>query len=317
MKRVRVLVRVVAIIALLAFGSSALEAQQANNTKPAAEARIESNVIYGMYSGLALLMDVHHSSHPNGYGVILIPGSGWLAPLGYDAAPLKNETLQVNLFSTPLLAAGYTVFVVDHRATPRFHYPAPVEDAQRAVRFIRFHARDYGINPGRIGAMGYSSGANLASMLGVLDGKGDPADPDTVNHESARVQCVVSGGTPSDLTTTQTPAGVAFISTYIGKPFFPGNKQMTEGYKDFEDASPLFHVAAGDPPFFLFHGEKDTLVPIDQAERFEQALEKAGVPAKLVRIPNATHVSLILPDGPDFLGDAVRWFDQYLKAASN
>jgi acetyl esterase/lipase len=308
---------IVLIIALFGFTvAGEARSQEKKPEAPAAAARVETNIIFGMYSGLALLMDVHYPANPNGYGIIFIPGSGWLAPMGYDARPLKDDALQVGVFTNPLVAAGYTVFVIDHRASPRFHYPAAVEDAQRAVRFIRHFAKEYSISPGHIGAMGYSSGANLSSMLGVLEGRGDPSASDPVERESARVECVVAGGTPADLTTTQTPEGVAFISAYIGRPFFPGQRQLTGGYKDFEDASPLFHVGAGDPPFFFFHGDKDTVVPIDQAERMEQALEKVGVPAKIVRIPGGTHVNLIVPGGPDFLGDAVRWFDQHLKEAA-
>ena len=102
----------------------------------AAQVRVETNVVYGMYSGTALLLDVHHPAQPNGFGVIFIAGSGWNAPLGYSSPPLK-ESPQVAMYVPSLTQAGYTVFAITHRATPMFRYPAPVEDVQRAVRFIR------------------------------------------------------------------------------------------------------------------------------------------------------------------------------------
>ena len=102
---------------------------------------IETNVVYGMYSGLALLMDVHYPDKPNGYSIVFIPGSGWTAPLAFDAPPLKDNT--VGDGPKKLANGGYTVFVINHRATPRFQYPAPLEDAQRAVRFIRSNAATY------------------------------------------------------------------------------------------------------------------------------------------------------------------------------
>ncbi|MCH7475257.1 MAG: alpha/beta hydrolase, partial [Gemmatimonadetes bacterium] len=71
-----------------------------------------------------------------------------------------------------LLDAGYTVFTINHRAAPRFRYPAAVEDAQRAVRFIRHNAQRYGVDPDRIGGYGGSSGAHLVSLLGTMDGDG-------------------------------------------------------------------------------------------------------------------------------------------------
>ena len=98
-----------------------------------AQSRVDTNVVYGMYSGAALLLDVHYPARPNGFGIIFIPGSGWSAPLGYAAAPLK-ESNQVEMYVPSLIQAGYTVFVITHRATPTFRYPAPLEDAQRAER---------------------------------------------------------------------------------------------------------------------------------------------------------------------------------------
>jgi len=116
---------------------------------PSAQSRMEKNVVYGMYSGAALLLDVHYPAKPNGFGVIFISGSGWNAPLGYAATPLK-ESPQVGMYAPSLLQAGYTVFALTHRATPTFRYPAQLEDVQRAVRFIRHNASKYGIDPARI-----------------------------------------------------------------------------------------------------------------------------------------------------------------------
>ncbi len=106
----------------------------------AAQSRVERNVVYGMYSGLALLMDVHHPDTPKGLGVIYVPGSAWQAPLGYGASGLKDSNYPPAWLEA-LLRGGYTVFTINHRATPRFHYPEPVEDVQRAVRFVRHNAK--------------------------------------------------------------------------------------------------------------------------------------------------------------------------------
>jgi hypothetical protein len=153
--------------------------------------RVGTNVVYGMVSGTALLMDVHHPARPNGFGIVFIAGSGWNAALGYAAPPLKQSP-QVAMYAPSLLEAGYTVFAITHRATPTFRYPAPVEDAQRAVRFIRHNAARFGIDAARIGGSGGSSGAHLVSMLATMDGSGDSSDPDPVNRESAKLQCVVA-----------------------------------------------------------------------------------------------------------------------------
>ena len=166
-------------------------------TALAAEPAVQSNVVYGMYSGAALLMDVHRPERPNGYGIILVSGSGWSALMAYSVVPLKSNSQSLQ-YARPLVAAGYTVFTLNHRALPRFHYPAAVEDVQRAVRFVRGNAAGFGIRPDRIGAVGGSSGGHLVSMLGTLDGKGNPDDPDPVERES-KVQCVVARAAPCQL----------------------------------------------------------------------------------------------------------------------
>ncbi|AMY08821.1 hypothetical protein LuPra_02027 [Luteitalea pratensis] len=112
-------------------------------TNAAAQARVEKNVVYGMYSGLALLMDVHLPPVSNGRGIVVIPGSAFSRPLGYDAPQLKDAPF-VQDFVATLGQAGYTVFPPSHRATPRFQYPSAVEDVQRAIRFIRANAVKYG-----------------------------------------------------------------------------------------------------------------------------------------------------------------------------
>ena len=90
-----------------------------------------------------------------------------MAPLGLDARQLKESPV-IGDWSKRLTDAGYVVFAINHRSTPRFPYPAAVEDAQRAVRWVRVNAARFGIDPDHIGAQGGSSGGHLASMLGVL-----------------------------------------------------------------------------------------------------------------------------------------------------
>jgi acetyl esterase/lipase len=89
---------------------------------------------------------------------VVIPGSGWHTALPYNADLLK-QSREFSLYMQKLNAAGYTTFVVTHRAAPRFHFPDAVDDVQRAVRYVRHNAARYGIDKDRIGALGASSGA--------------------------------------------------------------------------------------------------------------------------------------------------------------
>lgn len=280
-----------------------------------AEARPEKNVVYGMYSGLALLMDVYHPEKPNGYGVIFISGSGWHMPLAYNGS-LKDGAANNNVLQK-LTEAGYTVFAINHRAAPRFRYPAAVEDAQRAVRFVRHHAKEYGINPDRIGGVGGSSGGHLVSMLGTLDGKGNPEDPDPVDRESSRLQCVVALAAPSDLAKIRTESGLSAVTSFVGIPL-RGTNPATAEYKTYLASSPVTHVSGDDAPFLLIHGDADRTVPFEQSELMEAALEKSGVEVKLIRIAGGGHGRNFegATNMPDYLGETVRWLNRHLGVST-
>ncbi|MEO5823981.1 MAG: alpha/beta hydrolase [Vicinamibacteraceae bacterium] len=309
-------------LALLALVLSVFSAGRAGaQPKPLAEgATVEPNVVYGMYSGLALVLDVHTPATPNGYGVIFISGSGWQAPTTYDATPLKQN--QIPIWGPSLLKAGYTVFALNHRAVPRFHYPGAVEDVQRAVRFVRHHAKDYRIDPTRIGGMGGSSGGHLIALTAMLAATGIADDPDPVNREPATLQAIVLRATPTDLVAqakADTGGGVTGFLEFPW-PSDPANlKQYPKTERTYREASPSSHVSPTSPPTLLIHGDADESVPFDESVAMEAALKKAGVPAGLVRVPGGAHGADFgagtkpRPDWPDFLGSAVRWYDTHLR----
>jgi acetyl esterase/lipase len=267
--------------------------------------RVEKNVVYAMHSGLALLLDVYHPETPNGYGAIHISGSGWSAPLGADARPLK-EAGHVQAEVYPLARAGYTMFTINHRAAPRFRYPAPVLDCQRAVRWIRASAATYHIDPDRVGAIGGSSAGHLVAMLGVLDGDGDATSNSEVEQQKARVECVIArAGVYQFL-------GGDRLSPLLG--FTPPREDDgSPEAKVAMEASPIHYVSATTPPILLVHGTEDN---IKRSEDFRDALQKAGATARLFPIEGAGH-------GPNYPGrkiemseiqsEYVAWFDQYLR----
>lgn len=281
-----------------------------------AEAGVETNVVYAMYSGLALLMDVYHPPKPNGHGIILISGSAWRAPLGHSNSSLKDRPDTQSRAKT-FLDAGYTVFAMNHRGAPEFKHPAAQEDAQRAVRFVRTNAKRYRIRADRIGAFGISSGGHLALLLAVLDGVGVPDDPDPVARESAKVQCVVAWMPACDLLEGYDRIGPA-PALYLGT--LAGRSASSPETRLYREASPITHVGKDDPPTLLIHGDADVIVPIKHSELMEEALKKAGVTVKLIRLNGGVHGSGFRGEGlreekswPDYVGESVRWFDQHLQ----
>ena len=293
----------VTIVLLFSLAPCILSAQPDLNA-----AKVDRNVVFGMYSGLALLMDVYYPQNPNGYGIIHISGSGWTRPLSLDANMLNHQG-HVKLEGGALVEAGYTLFSVNHRAVPRFIYPAAVEDVQRAVRFIRYHAETYGINPERIGAIGGSSGGHLVSMLGVLDGNEVLADDTPINSMSAKVQCVIARAAPTN-----------FMEGGIGESFIGVRGSVlqnpeTEEYKRAKEVSPISHVTEDDPPFLFVHGDQDEIVPFVLSADMYQRFQELGIPSKLIKMEGAGH-------GPNFPGaidppdlgiEYVQWMDEHLK----
>jgi acetyl esterase/lipase len=264
-----------------------------------------------MYSGLALLLDVHHPAKPNGFGIVFVSGSGWQADQAYGAAPLKSQ--QIPSWGPPLLAAGYTVFAINHRAAPKFHYPAAIDDVQRAIRFVRHNAAAYGIDAAHLGGVGGSSGGHLLGLAAMLAAPGDPASADLVERESAALQAVVLRAPLLDLRNVGTVEGNAYITSFMEAP--PSNASAASAYAA---ASPITHVDATSPPVLLLHGDADVLVPIAQSEAMERALLAAGVPTRLVRIPGGVHgadfgAAQGRADWPDYYAATVGWLDQYLR----
>lgn len=274
---------------------------------------IERNVIYGMYSGAALLLDVYRPARPNGYGIVFVAGSGFQAEPSYGARPLKET--QIELWGPPLTSAGYTVFAVNHRGAPRFHYPAAIEDVQRAIRFVRAHAQDYGIDGAHLGGLGGSSGGNLIGLAALRASPGQPADADAVNREPATLQVIVLRAAVTDLRVPASADSASFIVSYLETP--PGDSPSARALYD--AASPIAQVGPGAPPTLLIHGDADKTVPFAQSVAMESALRKAGVPARLLAVPGGEHgadfgaAGKPHPEWPDYYATTVAWFDQYLR----
>ena len=281
------------------------------------QARVEEDLVYAMRGGLAMLLDVHYPEHSNGFGIVFIPGSGWHAPLTYDAAPLKASGF-AKLYVPPLTKAGFTVFVTNHRAAPRYSYPAPIEDAQRAVRFVRHNAARFGIDPDRIGGVGGSSGGHLISMLGVLDGGGEPSSPDPVERAGAKLQAVFARAAPFDLTRVQGRFASGSVSSLLGLRLGARDAPSSMEHRAYWAASPAAHVSPDDPPFLLMHGTADERVPHGQAEKFLALLETVGIEADLVLIEGGGHGASFpgATNPPNYLAAMVTFFEKHLSSTA-
>src|SRR5262245_48411909 len=148
----------------------------------------KEDVIYGRKFGTALTMDIFTPKKPNGAAIIWAVSGGWF-----------SDHRAINaLFIDEFLKRGYTVFAVVHGSQPKFTIPEAVADMTRAVRFVRSHAKDYGIDADRIGITGASAGGHLSLMLGTTGKDGDPKATDPVDQVSSKVQAVACFFPPTD-----------------------------------------------------------------------------------------------------------------------
>jgi acetyl esterase/lipase len=275
------------------------------------------DVIYGRKFGLALTLDVFvPKKGANGIAVVSVVSGGWFSRPEMIAPPFYHE----------LLRRGYTVFAVVHGSQPRFTIDSAAEDISRAVRFIRYHAKTYRIDPERIGIIGASAGGHLALLQGTAGDKGNPKARDPIDRVSSRVQAVGCFFPPTDFL-NYGEKGREMIDRAFAPPFtaavdyheFDAKKAryfpVTDKKKLREIArrlSPITHVNAESAPALLIHGDKDRLVPIQQSEGMVARLREAKVPARLVVRKGADHGWLSILEDMALIAD---WFDKHLRKA--
>ncbi len=178
---------------------------------------------------------------------------------------------------------GYCLISIDYRLSTVARFPAALEDCNCAVRWIRKNARQYDIDPNRIGVMGYSSGGHLALMVGLAPDK--PEFEGTGGNEgvSSRVQAVCATAGPSDLAGfPKGSMGEAAVKEFCGGT-------VAEKPEVYQQASPINYVARDNPPMLLIQGENDEIVPIAQSENLAKRLMDAGVKVQFIRIKNYNH----------------------------
>ena len=205
-----------------------------------------------------------------GAAMLVFPGGG------YTVLAMEKEG---HKFARWLNSMGVTAFVLKYRLGDRYDHPAPLRDAQRALRYVHARSEALGIDPDRVGVMGFSAGGHLAATAATLAGRDFGAPPkrtssgapgDSLSGVSARPDLLVLGY----------PV-ISFVEDYahawsrkqiLGEDYDPETARLLSSEKQ---------VTAETPPSFIFSTDEDEGVPAENSVAFYLALRDAGVPAEL------------------------------------
>lgn len=246
------------------------------------------DVVYGQKEGMGLTLDVlKPEKDAKGIGIVLISSGSWKSNKSNIAEEVAE--FREDHWAMGLLHAGFTAFVVRHGSGPRFQVPEMIEDVRRAVRFVRLHAADYGVDPNRLGITSGSSGGHLSLMVGLTGDDGNPEAKDPVERVSSRTQAIVAWFPPADLINWGAPEGYKLIQTVRPKLFQEMFGTITDLTAQLQSVSPIYFVTPDDPPLLLIHGDKDKTVPVQQSEILKAKYEEVGLPVQLIVQPGGGH----------------------------
>jgi acetyl esterase/lipase len=250
------------------------------------------DVVYMKSGGAAFTMDVVKPAKPNKAAIVFMVSGGWIS----DHAMIKSFGAGIEkLFGD----AGFTVFEVVHGAQPRYKVAEIVEQVRTAVRFVHAHAAEYGVDPGRVGVTGISSGGHLSLMIA-----GSADSPVNAVAAIAPPTDLVNWGKPSSFL-TDTLAMAVFLPALGLDPKMPKSDMEAA----LEKLSPISLVSAKFPPCLIVHGDADKVVPLQQGQTMDEALGKAGVVHSLVVIPGGGHDMATFGPG---VAKALEWFKEKL-----
>ena len=224
--------------------------------------------------------------------VIYIYGSAWMSN--------SSKGADMNSIGKALLEAGFAVVTPNHRSSFDAKFPAPMNDVKAAIRFVRANAEKYQLNTSFVGISGSSSGGNMAAMAGTSRNvKKYTLGKTTLDIEgqvgadlaySSSVDAVVDWFGPTNMLLMDSCGGTDFIHNAANSP---ASLYIGGAIQDNKEkcllASPITYVDPSDPPFLIFHGEKDNVVPHCQSELLYAALQKAKVQSQFFLVPGASH----------------------------
>ena len=214
----------------------------------------------------------------NGTAVVIFPGGG------YQHLSMQKEGSDV---ANWLAGTGVTTFVVRYRLGPKYRHPTMIGDAQRAIRTVRARAAEWGIDPRRLGVIGFSAGGHLASTTGTHFDTGNASSTDRIERASARPDFLLLIYPVITMRDSLTHAGSR--RNLIGVEAAPELVRLMSNET---------RVSRETPPTFLVHSTDDKAVPVENSLLFYEALKRSGVPAEMHVFEHGGHGFGLAPRDP-------------------
>jgi acetyl esterase/lipase len=223
--------------------------------------------------------------------IVIIHGGGWIEGDKSSFSTPKNRP-PGNIIDFARL--GFVAATINYRLAGEAPFPAALSDCKCAVRWLRAHAKEYSVDPDRIGAWGNSAGGHLALLLGMIPKEANLEGDGPYQDQSSMVQSVVSDSGPIDLVYQHEHKTLQrVVDQFLGGP--PEGARIA----DYKLASPSSHISKSMPPVMLVYGGADAQVPVETADQFVVALDRAGLkdvtyyrlglvdhcPHSLIRVP--------------------------------
>ena len=251
-------------------------------------------VTYARYGDRTLEMDIYRPNDAWGKlpAIVCIHGGGWA----------KGSRESHGAMAQALASRGYVAATISYRLSGEAKFPAQIHDCKAAVRFLRAHADEYGIDADHIGAIGLSAGGHLTALLATSGGVADLEGNGGSAGSSSVIQAAVPMGAQTDFLSERTQeVSAAEPKGVIWQQFLGGTQQERPAV--YKAASPLTHLDAGDPPCWFIAGEHDDAST--HADVFREKMKQHGISSGLTVIKDAPH---------GFIGKQI-WFDQMVERA--
>ncbi|NNE91458.1 MAG: alpha/beta hydrolase [Verrucomicrobiales bacterium] len=237
--------------------------------------------------------------------IIYIHGGGW-------RAGSKNK---LPALCRQIIADGWaSVVSVEYRFTDVKTHPAQVNDCVRAIQFVRTKAKEWNLDPGKIGVTGGSAGAHLSLWIAVHDDLAEPESGDPVEQQSSRVSCAIGYAGPTDWSLLaqiehQHPAYRQLLGYEPGTPA----EEMDAAKK--AHVSPISFASKDDPPILIVHGDADVVVPVKHATDLHAKMKKAGGKSDLYIVKGGNH-GVAGAGGPKLLEKSIGFMKKHLLAGT-